>query len=893
VSTNARACKAFDYGPKVPASFFNCNPFLSPVPLRRTVVEDETDEAKANPKVTWSTEDDFHACPTRVLGVGTDILQIRDVSAFIISKVRETVNKEEEAKRMELSREESDEAEGEGDEHASPTSPMTAKSKLPFFTLCEFKYSTYLPNRNVLGSIDGLNDMELEQGTLRHGTADIFDNKTNRWQAKQSVPLSSERRGTFFGTVPLKIAAKPELQLRRIVETVPMLTFREKGTKAKVELEELINYGKSEEKNIALLKDELAKIREKVHKAKNIYENILNSGRTEKARKFKVKWSFWYEEQEALAKEIKRRAAELFFKKDHLHRLVRIIDKMGEQYEIERGKAIADLKRKAAALENKKQRVVVIMQRWAKGIICRNKIWPILMEKIMAATRIANLQRVKEARKRVQARRQEHREQMEASIMMQGIIRKKQAKGKVNMVRLEKKQQNNSALMLQQKTREKIARKRVQSKRQERRESVALIKIQTKARKGLAAKEAERRRRKKLQNAALLVIQCWSRMLLAHKRVARRIAELQELERLAELQRQEEERKRVEAEKRAEEEKLEKERAEALRKIEEREKAELEERQKKDAEERERREREKAEEERLKVQKEREEWRKLKEAEAEEYRQLMLAASKEEVEKLAAEKAAKEVEDAKREAELLEAEDAVFGSDNEFDDDDVSLAAESLASIGGSLDEGTHFTEEEQLSLMYEWSSIANITPEGDSEPASAEVVLRQHRAREKAIIPKMIGAGIEHGDADAHYNALLDDTVDHYMKDHMMEIAVKVANEENMEFVLKSAKTQEGKKAEAFKILRHKGYQAKLQQSLVKRARDALKQQGRKKLVELRKEQKMEVKWLTHQVRRYEAFTWLRDLAEVEETKRQKDWGEVQEETFVELTQLVHRFMF
>ncbi|GMH76316.1 hypothetical protein TrRE_jg4214 [Triparma retinervis] len=851
MSTNFRACKAFGFGKgaNVPNSHFNGNPFLSPVPLRRTVVEDDTEEAKANPTLVWSAEDDFHACKVRVVGEDVDILQIRDVSMFVISRVEEAVERDEESKRMELTEEESDEADGEeGEQPASQLSPTTAQSKLPFFTLCEFKYSTYLPRRNVLGALDGLDDMELSQGTLRHGTADTFDNKRGRWNAKQRVPLSSERRGTYFGTVPLKIAKEPEVQLRRIVETVPMLQYREKGTKAKVELEELIKYGKGEEKNISLLKDELGKIRDKVNKAKNIYENILNSGRAEKARKFKVKWSFWYEEQEALAKEIKKRAAELFFKKDHLHRLVRIVDNAGERYEVERNKAIAELKRRAAMLEKKKQRVVVVIQRWAKGVICRTKLWPILMEKIMAATKIANLQRAKEARRKVKARRQEHKEQTEASVLMQGIIRRKQAKVKVNEVRLEKKKQNQSAMLLQQKARQRLAKQRVASKRQERKESHALIKIQTRARSGLAAKEAERRRRRRMQNAALLVMQCWSRVTLAHKRVARRIEEIEEQERLAELKRQEEEKKRVEAERLAAEERLEKERAEALRKIEEREKLEEEARLKKEAENREREERERAEEERLRVQKEREEWRRIKEAEAEEYRQLMLSASKEEAEKLKAEKEQREEEDREKEAKMIEAEeDAAFGEDDhDFVNDDNFSIAESIGSL-----EGSHLTEEEHLSVMYEWSSLVGEHDEDESHAAHAAV--SRHRHREKAMFHA-------HGQGkDGNYDVLLLDATEHYVEDHLTEIATATASEDNVQHILKSAKTQDGKKAEAFKYLRHRGYQAKVQSALVKRARVAMRTQQKKKLVTLRENQRREVAWLIQQPKRYESFTDLR----------------------------------
>ena len=187
--------------------------------------------------------------------------------------------------------------------------------------------------------------------------------------------------------------------------------------------------------------------------------------------------------------------------------------------------------------------------------------------------------------------------------------------------------------------------------------------------------------------------------------------------------------------------------------------------------------------------------------------------------------------------------------------------------------------------MMYEWSSLVGKHDEDESHAAIKAV--KKHRHREKALLHA-------HGEGqDGNYDALLLDAENHYVEDHLTEIATATASEDNIQHILDSAKTQEGKKAEAFKYLRHRGYQAKVQHSLVRRARMALTTQQRKKMVNLRESQRTEVAWLMHQPKRYESFVWLRELADKEEEKRIKEWEAVQKETQLEITQLVHRFMF
>ena len=174
--------------------------------------------------------------------------------------------------------------------------------------------------------------------------------------------MASTRRGTFFGTLSREKADQPEMKLRRITETVAMLAARERLTKVKLDLEMVIEDGKKEDANVEMLRAELENLRQKADKARDQHDQLLQHGREDKARKVKVKWSYWYEEQDALASEIKRRLATQFKRKESVQRCVRNIDRLEDEYLRGRDKALQELRRKAATLERKKAKVIVVIQ---------------------------------------------------------------------------------------------------------------------------------------------------------------------------------------------------------------------------------------------------------------------------------------------------------------------------------------------------------------------------------------------------------------------------------------------------------------------------------------------------------------------------------------------------
>lgn len=297
------------------------NPLISPVPVRaqeRTPEDGLGGGGEPLGAWRWCGADEFHGCRIRVLAAGlsvteattdkdggeakgTDILQVRDASLFIADGAGRwpEIQEREEALLKERRRREA-EARAAEEGPASPQTEATPSPEekaspppLPFFAAAEFKYATYMPKRNLLGDLDGLTPMELEEPLGRVGTGEVFDGKKGRWKESKGIDFASQRRGTFFGTLSREKASEPDRQIRRIAETVAMIGSREKLEKAKKALEDVVTRGKTEEEEIEMLKGELKVLRKKVEKAGVVHEELLGKGANDRARKFKVKWSYW------------------------------------------------------------------------------------------------------------------------------------------------------------------------------------------------------------------------------------------------------------------------------------------------------------------------------------------------------------------------------------------------------------------------------------------------------------------------------------------------------------------------------------------------------------------------------------------------------------------------
>ncbi|GMH79093.1 hypothetical protein TrST_g1197 [Triparma strigata] len=876
LSDNRRVMENLEFEGKEKLSSSNMNPFICPVPL--AVAEEET--------VKWADEEAFHFCKTRILGEDTDILHVKELSMFLKSEVYDFVEDKFSAIWAEQAAAPVDPFDTRPDSSQnSPDSTKTSPKKLPFFTTAEFKYATYLPRRNVMGDLEGLTEVELAQSLERVGAGKRFDAKSQQWIEDKKIDMASTRRGTFFGTMSRERADKPENKLRRITETVAMLAAREKLTKVKLELEQCISGGKKEDEDVNMLKEELEKLREKADKARDYHDKVLAQGKVEKARKLKVKWSYWYEEQDELAREIKKRLATQFHRKEVLSRCVRNIDRLNDEYLTERNKAIAELKRKAAALERKKAKVIVVIQRWARGMIYRARIYPIIMMKIEAATKMANAQRRKKARLEVERRRKEHYEKTLAATKLQCKVRKKAAGKKVEAIKVEKKEQGNAALILQQKARSRMAVKKVEQKKQQKQENEASVMMQKQFRSSLAIKEAERRRRRKVENASVTVIQCAIRIFLAFKKVARKRAEIKEAKRLAELKRVEEERLRLE---RLEAERLNKLRIEAERR------------------EAERKEKERVEKERLKEEK------RLAEVEAEKQKIL-------EAERLAKEKAEKEHEEAKARQKAREEErqrklqemNSSKGSmrfasksldlshqDIEIEEGNAELDELSLASkiLPGSIDSLSLMSEEESIHLLNEWADqeVGEEKKDADGNvllPSSFFSPMNDSEENEKdeQWEKRPMTAG------KAHYDGLRG-TIHAVINEISVVKAMHLApaTPSNVSEVISSFNKDLGsKKAEAYKWLAHHGYQAKLHQSLVTEAREYVLRQQREKFRDLRLRQVEEVAWLTHQAKRYQAHEWLMQKVEENDKVMEEDYKLKRDAVQKELVMLAHRWMY
>ena len=227
LSDNPRVMENLTFEGKERLASSNLNPFVCPVPLAKVM----------DNKVTWATEEDFHFTKTRILGEDTDILEVKELSIFLMGEIRDAT----EDKWQEIREEE---AAVPVDPHHvpppmnqqdSPDSSKQSVKKLPFFTTAEFKYATYLPRRNVMGDLEGLTEVELAQSMMRVGTGETFDAKSQKWRSSSAIDMASTRRGTFFGTLSREKADQPVMKLRRITETVAMLGARERLTKVKLE----------------------------------------------------------------------------------------------------------------------------------------------------------------------------------------------------------------------------------------------------------------------------------------------------------------------------------------------------------------------------------------------------------------------------------------------------------------------------------------------------------------------------------------------------------------------------------------------------------------------------------------------------------------------------------
>ena len=821
---NQRARQALNVG------CLRYNPFLSPIPVRtnKMVPKDEFDEVEYEETYRWSTADDFHKCKVREVGAGTDILQIKDASVYLAKMVerggeveeRELAALSAQKELRRLAEEEREAREGltapETTSPSPPHSPTKSENNspkaIPFFVQSEFKYATYMPTRNVLGELDGLDDMELSTHVEKVGVAEVFDAKANAWKTNAEIPLASMRRGTFFGTLSREKAAEPRQQLMRIVETVSMLKAREKLARARFQLENVVKEGKGEEKEIEMLKGELALLREKVDKASKIHDDILSRGAVERARKFKVKWSYWYEESAELTVEIKKRAAALFLKKSDVPRCVRMIDKLTEEYGMERNKAAAEVKRREVVLERKKECMAKKMQRIARGMITRAKVYPILRARVAAATSIANKARQRRAVEKVEKVRVEFEEKRAAAVKLQQRGRLRAAKKKVAEVRVEKAEKEALAAKLQGLGRARIARKKVGKVRKDKEERGATVLLQGKIRGGFAVKEAERRRKKK---AMLLIMSCSCRVWLSYRRVGRKMAEKEE--------RENEERKMEAAEVRrlAEEE---------LQRVEEAKRERV------------------VEEEMARVEKVRLE----AEMEVERRREELELARKEQERR-----------------EIMQKEEDVAFTSEEKDGGEVGVL-DAFLELEGAVASISLITEEESVGDGNDW--------ELDMERSYAlhsDAVSSRPRTASTAHYARLAGNGTEE-----------EDTPRGTMH------AVAAATPANVEHVLNSSKSLDGRKKESVKYLMHVGHKARLQQSLVKDARAAVLVQGKDKLAALRKRQGEDVAWLTHQGIRCEAYLWLRARGEVEYERGQGEVGKTRDEAQEWLENEANRWM-
>ena len=81
LSDNPRVMENLTFEGKEKLSSSDLNPFVSPVPLAK--VKDNV--------LTWATEDDFHFAKTRVLGEDTDILEVKELSMFVIGEIRDAM----------------------------------------------------------------------------------------------------------------------------------------------------------------------------------------------------------------------------------------------------------------------------------------------------------------------------------------------------------------------------------------------------------------------------------------------------------------------------------------------------------------------------------------------------------------------------------------------------------------------------------------------------------------------------------------------------------------------------------------------------------------------------------------------------------------------------------
>jgi len=910
-----------------------CNPFLSPIPLRHDMIIQNPDAsiditAEINDNSTidgadntndhinsslftherhWATKDEFHDTTNRLVD-GVDILQIRDVSLFVIDEIRENVDlayEEEDGNQGGIVRRGDSDAgadadgNGEGkvnaDYDASPemddensfsstddfvntNKSSTSKQTIPFFEYAKLKYAKLLPQRTMLGDPVGLSDFELEETIEKTGKGEKFDSKTNHWKQADNIDMASQRRGTFFGTINTRVAQTPEMKLRRIVETVAMLRAKERLHIVKLELESLVKKGSEQERDIELLREELEKLREKANASKSLHDKAVELRAFEKARKLKVKWSYWFEEQKALACQIKSMSAKIFFYKEDLARYVRTIERLEDEYAVERNKAIILQKKRAAANLRREIAASNAIQVVARGYVTRKKICPFLLERKLAAIKISNLQRQKVAKNRVESIRSYQTSRNKAATALQSKSRQIKAKHEVKIVRLEKKQQAEAATKLQCKCRTKIANKRTNDKRKEKEENEAAVKLQTRTRikkskqivagkrevrqqnnaamilqkKGrgrLAKKETERRRKRKIESTCAVKIQTRIRMYNASRRVERiRAARVARLKREAE---EEAERKRIEAEK------------EALRI------KQLE---------------EEAFKEKIRLLKEEKAAKKMKEQEDKE-REERERAEKEEEARLAA---AVELETENEGLSLgLDVNDTDAGILDD-DDDEFDLSADlSIVQLENSMNESLGIFDADD-DVDDDASISTSVSLQKETRPITAGErhykELGEHILQKNLILAhqESVKSDIEEHSRHLSFKAVGQSVV----------FSLQAAHPNNVQSIVDDMKKPGRRKIEAQKYLAHAGYNARVRQSLILTAQKGIKDMQIAKLRKLQDRKAAAFKGLKHAHVRYVASLWLEERAEEEYEKAQRDHEKVRGEAFEFLCNTANRWM-
>ena len=122
--------------------------------------------------------------------------------------------------------------------------------------------------------------------------------------------------------------------------------------------------------------------------------------------------------------------------------------------------------------------------------------------------------------------------------------------------------------------------------------------------------------------------------------------------------------------------------------------------------------------------------------------------------------------------------------------------------------------------------------------------------------------------------------------------MCLQTANPNNVQGIIDDMQREGNKKIEAQKFLSHKGYSAKLQQSLMLTADEARRHVTRETLTVLQERKVEAFRFLRHQSVRNDNFGWLEKRAEGEFLEGQKEGEGRRKEAFVELCNLANRWM-